>query len=68
MRPMALFLLLIAALFLLGFAVHTLLWVALVALVAWFAVLMVRPPERPARRCDGSPLAMLAGAWAGSGC
>ncbi len=47
MRPMALFLLLIAALFLLG-----------------FAVLMVRPPERPARRCDGSPLAMLAGAWA----
>lgn len=49
MRPMALFLLLIAALFLLGFAVHTLLWVALVALVAWFAVLMVRPRGRGRR-------------------
>ena len=33
MRPMILFLALIAVLFLLGFALHTLVWVALVALV-----------------------------------
>ena len=43
MRPMILFLALIAVLFLLGFAVHTLVWVALVALVVWLVVLMVRP-------------------------
>ena len=50
MRPMILFLALIAVLFLLGFALHTLVWVALVALGVWLVVLMVRPRGRGRRR------------------
>ncbi|MGD0256253.1 MAG: hydrophobic protein [Acidimicrobiales bacterium] len=49
MRPMILFLALIAVLFLLGFALHTLVWVALVALVVWLVVLTVRPHARGRR-------------------
>jgi uncharacterized membrane protein YdbT with pleckstrin-like domain len=43
MRPLFLFLAVIAVLFVLGFAVHTLVWVALVALAIWLAVALVRP-------------------------
>jgi len=50
MRPMVLFLALIAVLFLLGIALHTLVWVALIALVVWVAVLMIRPRGRGRRR------------------
>jgi hypothetical protein len=50
MRPLILFLALIAVLFLLGIAVHTLLWVGLVALVVWIVMVMVRPHGRSRRR------------------
>ena len=46
MRLMILVLALIAVLFVLGFAVHTLIWVALVALAVWLALAMVRPHGR----------------------
>jgi hypothetical protein len=43
---MILFLILIVVLFILGIAVHTLLWVGLVALVVWFVAVMIRPRGR----------------------
>jgi hypothetical protein len=49
MRPMILFLIIIAVLFILGIAVHTLLWVGLVALVVWFVAAMLRPHGRGRR-------------------
>jgi hypothetical protein len=49
MRPMILFLILIAVLFVLGIAVHTLLWVALVALAVWLVAAMLRPRGRGRR-------------------
>ncbi|MGA8014823.1 MAG: hydrophobic protein [Candidatus Dormiibacterota bacterium] len=49
MRLMILFLAVIAVLFILGFALHTLVWVALVALAVWLVLLMVRPRGRVRR-------------------
>jgi hypothetical protein len=46
---MLLFLALICVLFLLGIAVHTLVWVALIALAVWIVMLMVRPHGRGRR-------------------
>jgi hypothetical protein len=49
MRPMILVLLVVAVLFILGIAVHTLLWVGLVALVIWLAAALIRPHGRGRR-------------------
>jgi hypothetical protein len=51
MRPLVLCLAIIAVLFILGIAVHTLVLVALVALVVWLVVWMVaKPRSRGGRR------------------
>ncbi|MGD1032888.1 MAG: hydrophobic protein [Candidatus Dormibacteria bacterium] len=50
MRTMLLFLALIVVLFLLGFALHTLVWVGLLALGVWLVVLIVLPRGRGRRR------------------
>jgi predicted metal-binding membrane protein len=49
MRPLLLCLALIAVLFVLGIAVHTLIWVALVALAVWLVMAMVLPHGRGRR-------------------
>lgn len=49
MRPMILVLALIAVLFVLGFALHTLIWVALIALAVWLVLALVRPHGRGRR-------------------
>jgi Flp pilus assembly protein TadB len=47
---MVLVLALIAVLFVLGFALHTLIWVALIALAVWLVLVLVRPSRGRGRR------------------
>lgn len=50
MRPLLLLLAVIAVLFVLGLAVHALVWVALVALAIWLVMALVLPHGRGRRR------------------